>query len=210
MLSYYTVKGESQSKLEMSRSLFICRAKGVESFEEGMEYIKEISSKHSDATHNCYAIRTIDNRQKFSDDGEPQGTAGQPILQALKNKNLHNTAVIVTRYFGGIKLGASGLASAYAQSAANALNQAQIAEMRLCFKARIDMEYAQLPKLLQRFRDDKIILLDTQYTDSVTIEFACPVEDREKIESFLLSLTAGKSQIEWKQKQYYLYNSLND
>ena len=209
MLSYYTVKGESQSKLEISRSLFICRAKGVESFEEGMEYIKEISSKHSDATHNCYAIRTIDNRQKFSDDGEPQGTAGQPILQALKNKNLHNTAVIVTRYFGGIKLGASDWL-ALTPNRGKCLESSSNSGNEIVLQGPNRYGIRSAPKLLQRFRDDKIILLDTQYTDSVTIEFACPVEDREKIESFLLSLTAGKSQIEWKQKQYYLYNSLND
>lgn len=207
MESYLTVCGENQHKIEINRSVFICSIKGVKDFDEGMDYVKSTSKKYSNATHNCYAIITIDNKQKFSDDGEPGGTAGQPILQALKNKNLNNVAAIVTRYFGGIKLGAGGLVSAYASSVTETLAEAKIIRMKLCTEGSVNVEYNELTAILNYLRETKCVHLDTHYSDCVQVKMACPIEEKQKAEQYIASATSGKSIVNWQGEDYHAFNS---
>lgn len=202
-MQYTTIKGEFEHNIEINRSIFICSIKGITDFEQGMEYAKIVSKKYSDATHNCYALITKDNKQKFYDDGEPGGTAGQPMLQAIKNKELINVVAVVTRYFGGIKLGAGGLVSAYTQAVTEAINNAQTIEMALCQKCSITVEYNELPILLAHIRHTENIVLDTLYSDNVTLSIASPIEVMDKLEQFIASLTSGRSAINWQEKSYY-------
>ena len=122
MKDFLTIKDKIfRHEFVVEKSRFISFACQVSTVGQANFFIESISKQHYDATHNCYAYLT-DDGQKFSDDGEPQGTAGMPILNAIKGKNLHNVAVVVTRYFGGIKLGAGGLVRAYGKSASEALD----------------------------------------------------------------------------------------
>lgn len=204
MHKYKTIKGEKEHRTEINRSIFICNLKGIHNFDLGMDFVKQISKKYSDATHNCYALLTIDNKQKFFDAGEPGGTAGQPILQTLKNHNLNNTVAIVTRYFGGIKLGSSGLINAYSNSVNETINLSDTAYMILCKKATISLDYNELPLLL---RHTKCRVLDTQYADTVHLTLACPIKHIEQTESTISSITAGKTTIYWKEEGYYNLNN---
>lgn len=205
MESYFTLQNEYEHKLEIKRSVFICNIKGITNYDEGIDYFKNISKKYSDATHNCYALRTIDDKQKFFDDGEPSGTAGQPILQALKNNDLYNTIAIVTRYFGGIKLGVGGLASAYTQVVTEAIKEATLVEKVLSSKGKIKVSYTEIATLNSYAKDTKVLLLDTQYTDNIEIVLACPIEAKEDIQTFISALTSGREEIEWLENDYFIY-----
>lgn len=127
---YLTVRPEGETEIEINRSRFISYVKRVETQEEAVAFIQEIKKKHWDATHNCsaYIVGENDQFQKMDDDGEPSGTAGKPILEVIKKKGLKDTAIVVTRYFGGIKLGAGGLIRAYGKSASAGVRAAGVVE----------------------------------------------------------------------------------
>lgn len=187
---YLTVVGVAEAEYEIKRSVFLAKAKGVESVDEGVAFVKEIKSRYPDARHNCYAVLCSDG-QKFSDDGEPSGTAGQPILQAIKNKGLNNVALVVTRYFGGIKLGANGLTASYAKAACDALSVAEtvlVKESKVGFVSCDYTDYRKINDLVQKFG----LVLSTEYGDGATIRFAVPIEDAVKLEGSLAEATAGK------------------
>lgn len=205
MKSYLTLQNAYEHKIEINRSVFICHIKGIQTYDEGMEYVKTISKQYSDATHNCYAIRTIDNKQKFYDAGEPGGTAGQPILQALKNNDLNNVVAVVTRYFGGIKLGVGGLASAYSQSVIECIKVATIIEKVLSSKGKTTVLYTELAIMNNHIRELGYLLLDTQYADNIEVLFACPIARKESMQDFISSLTSGREEIEWLENDYFIY-----
>ena len=126
-MSYISVSGEHVTEKVIERSRFITTSAHAEGEEEARAFVARVSAKYKDATHNCYAYiaDSVGNFPRFSDDGEPSGTAGMPMLEVIKNKKLFCTAVVVTRYFGGIKLGAGGLVRAYSGSVAQNLDSAQ-------------------------------------------------------------------------------------
>lgn len=205
MQSYLTIQGEYRHTIEINRSVFICSIKGVKDAEEALDYKNSISKQYSDATHNCYAFRMLDDRQKFFDDGEPGGTAGQPILQVIKNNDLYNVVAVVTRYFGGIKLGAGGLVSAYSSSVAETIKIANVVRMTKSNRGEISLDYNTLAELNNAFRNAGYKVLDTQYSDNVFINFVCPEQEAARADSIVAAVTAGKSAVEWKETQYYLY-----
>ncbi len=205
MQSYLTIQDECRHTIEINRSVFTCSIKGIKDFDEALDYKNSVSKEFSDATHNCYAVRTLDERQKFFDDGEPGGTAGQPILQVIKNNDLFNVVAVVTRYFGGIKLGAGGLVSAYSAATAEAIKSANIISMIKSRLGEVSADYNTLGELNNLFRQSGYKVLDTQYSDSVKISFVCPLDETEKAQSGVAAVTAGKSSIEWKGTDYYLY-----
>ena len=190
-MEYLTVDGEATATYEIQRSVFICSVKGIENYEEGVAYYKEIAKKYSDATHNCYAIVCRDGQQKFFDDGEPQGTAGMPILQVLKKSDLSNVVAVVTRYFGGIKLGAGGLVASYTKSCADAITAAKITKVLFCDKISVYAPYSDYKRITDVVKTRGIID-STEFSDEVTINFSVPVEDTEKLMESLNELTAGK------------------
>ncbi len=202
MHKYQTIDGEYENKIEINRSVFICNIKGINDFASGMLYIKNITKKYSNATHNCYALLTIDGKQKFFDANEPVGTAGQPILQTLKNNGLNNTVAIVTRFYGGVKLGTAGLINAYSTSVNETIKVSKLITMHLCKKGMININYNELPLLL---RDTNYIVLDTQYTDTVQVTIACPLKNIDKTSDYISAITAGKSAICWQNEGYYSY-----
>lgn len=205
-MEYMTISGEFQATYEILRSIFICSIKGVESFEEGMEFIKTISKKYSDATHNCYAITAKSGEQKFSDANEPQGTAGMPILQVLKKRNITNVAAVVTRYFGGVKLGAGGLISAYTESVAAGIDKAKIVTKVKSLVGVITLEYAEYSLGNTFLLNNGFIILDSIYSDSVVLEFASPLKYKEIIEEKFREITLGKKDIDWIRQEYFVYN----
>jgi uncharacterized YigZ family protein len=204
MNDYQTVDGEFQTKYEILRSVFICTTKGISSFDEGMEFCREVSKKYNNATHNCYAIITFDS-QKFSDDGEPQGTAGQPIIQVLKNNNLVNIACVVTRYFGGIKLGAGGLVGAYTKSVADCLKEAKIVTKTKSVQGKLILDYNEFSLFNKYIQSNNFMIIDTKYHDIVELTFAVPIQKKLAVEEKVASITAGKKQIEWLNEDYYVY-----
>ena len=129
-MKLYTIVRDFQQEIVIEKSRFICTLKKVATEEEAQDFIKETKKKYWDATHNCsaYIVGESGAAQRSNDDGEPSGTAGLPMLEVLRKNNLHNVAAVVTRYFGGIKLGAGGLVRAYTNSVAAAIEEAGIAE----------------------------------------------------------------------------------
>ena len=149
MKTYLTIEKEAVCETVIKKSRFLAAVYPVETPEAAALKLSEIKKKHWDATHNCSAmiIGTDASVMRFSDDGEPQGTAGMPMLEVLKQNGLVNVLAVVTRYFGGVLLGAGGLVRAYAGSTAGALNAAQKIEMVPCFIYRIDLPYASFGRL---------------------------------------------------------------
>ncbi|MCR4661894.1 MAG: IMPACT family protein [Clostridia bacterium] len=178
-MNYYTIDGEYRTEFEIKHSRFICSMKEINSFEDGLEYVKKISKEFSDATHNCYACIGLNGNQKFSDDGEPDKTAGLPILNVLRGRNLENVVCVVTRYFGGIKLGTGGLVAAYSDSVKKCLDVAKFKTMVDCNIYKLNISYSNLSgmnKLIAEFGK----ILDTVYDLEISIKFAIPIEFESK------------------------------
>ena len=187
--SFLTVVGEYSETTIIEKSKFICYLKHVENEPDAREFINAIKKRHFDATHNCSAfIADGDgNLQRFSDDGEPQGTAGMPMLEALKGKGVFETVAVVTRYFGGIKLGAGGLVRAYGGCVSSALNNAEVAEKCLCAVYKINSDYDKYRLVLKLF--ESIVgasVLGQDFSDGVSVIGAVKVA---QIETFLKKLT---------------------
>lgn len=187
MTNYKTIlAGEIFSaEFEIKKSKFISHVKNVESEESAREFIQQIKKKYFDATHNCSAW-VIGEKQKSNDDGEPGGTAGNPILESIKKNNLTNICVVVTRYFGGIKLGAGGLIRAYSHAASLAISAAKIIEMKTFQKISLTLEYNFLATVENYLRNKNIRVENVNYADVVTLEiFILP----EQVENFLADIT---------------------
>ena len=185
--SVRTVFDRHESEKIIERSRFLTFSAHVESEEEARAFIAEIRSKHSLATHVCYAFIAdkLGNLQRFSDDGEPQGTAGVPILEVLKAKKLFETAVAVVRYFGGIKLGAGGLVRAYSSSASENLDGADIRVLEVCVEFKIEVDYTGIDSVQKYLSTHPCSLLSTNYGEKVG--FLVAVKKAE-IDGFILEL----------------------
>ena len=132
-MQYATIDRAYEVVTEVCKSKFICKLVPIESLEDGLAFVQKIKKEYSDARHNCYALigTPESNEMKYSDDGEPSGTAGQPMMTALQKNGLYGVACVVTRYFGGIKLGAGRLAQTYLKSVVDTINQAEIIDKKL-------------------------------------------------------------------------------
>ena len=189
-----TVREESYTEFEEKKSIFIGRAIRVDSEEEAQEYVKQIKKEHRDATHNVWAyLMRGEIVARYSDDGEPQGTAGMPVLDAIRKSGIRNVCVVVTRYFGGILLGTGGLVRAYSQGAKMALDAAgkSVVEKLLVFSLRVN--YSDLQKA-EPILDNQILLkLDTVYADDVTITAAIREAEYPPLEKALTERTNGRA-----------------
>lgn len=188
MKSYRFIDGEYEIKTEIKRSVFIATIKGEVNQEEADEFVKSIKRKYPDATHNCYAYvgDELGNVTRFSDDGEPSGTAGQPILDVLRKQNIVKSAIVVTRYFGGIKLGAGGLVGAYSGSASDAVNGAKIVVKVECEKMLVSADYATYAVADKFLRKNKCIVEDVVYDNDVKCTVFLPLDE---VENFIVGLT---------------------
>ena len=202
--SVRTVFSRHESEKIIERSRFITFSAHVESEEEARAFIAEIRSMHSLATHVCYAFISdkTGHLQRFSDDGEPQGTAGVPILEVLKAKKLFETAVAVVRYFGGVKLGAGGLVRAYSSSAAENLDGADIRLLEMCEEYTITVDYTGIDGVQKYLSSHTCTLLSTDYGEKVSCTVAVKKVDGESFIRELVDYMQGRVSYE-KGKEYY-------
>ena len=178
---FNTIIEKTSAEIVEKKSKFICNVFHVESIDEAEKYICEIKKKYHDARHNCYAYSIENEITKSSDDGEPSGTAGVPILNILKGKNLSNIIVIVTRYFGGILLGTGGLVRAYSEATQKALDCAKFVKQELGLKAELLVEYKDIEELKYQFKNKKIKIIDSKYDEKVLLIVEGRKEDIQKI-----------------------------
>ena len=193
-MEFRTIKEDGQVQEEIKKSRFICHAKRVYSEEEARDFITAIKKEHYKATHNCSAFIVGERSEikRTSDDGEPSGTAGVPMLGVLENHNLPNVCVVVTRYFGGIKLGAGGLIRAYAGSVALAVKEIGIIEIKEQAGIAIQMSYAQYQEYSNFLREHKLTEIDTNFTDQIDTIIYVDKEEKENIKSALVEFFNGK------------------
>ncbi|KXT87829.1 YigZ family protein [Streptococcus oralis] len=193
-MEFRTIKEDGQVQEEIKKSRFICHAKRVYSEEEARDFITAIKKEHYKATHNCSAFIVGERSEikRTSDDGEPSGTAGVPMLGVLENHNLTNVCVVVTRYFGGIKLGAGGLIRAYAGSVALAVKEIGIIEIKEQAGIAIQMSYAQYQEYSNFLKEYNLMELDTNFTDQVDTMIYVDKEEKENIKAALVEFFNGK------------------
>ena len=193
-MEFRTIKEDGQVQEEIKKSRFICHAKRVYSEEEARNFITTIKKEQYKATHNCSAfiIGERSEIKRTSDDGEPSGTAGVPMLGVLENHNLTNVCVVVTRYFGGIKLGAGGLIRAYAGSVALAVKEIGIIEIKEQAGIAIQMSYAQYQEYNNFLKEHNLMELDTNFTDQVNTMIYIDKEEKENIKAALVEFFNGK------------------
>ena len=197
MKSYLSVYAPVTYEKVIERSRFIANAAHAADEEEARAFVAKVRAQHSLATHNCYAFVAdkTGNLLRFSDDGEPQGTAGMPILEVLRSKKLFETAVVVTRYFGGIKLGAGGLVRAYAGPAAEALAQADIREYRVCRTLFASVGYEQFDALKKFLAARGCEPADIAYAGDVTVTLSVGEEEAAAFSAALVDFLAGRVRI---------------
>lgn len=192
---YLTVKGYGEHEINIERSRFIAHITRAESEEEAIEFITAIKKKHWNATHNCsaYLIGEHDLIQKANDDGEPSGTAGVPILEVLKKRKLKDTVVVVTRYFGGIKLGAGGLIRAYGKATSEGLNAVGVVERRLMQVVHVNIDYTWLGKLENELRASIYEIRHIHYLDTVEFEVYVKEDEVSRFTDWMTELTNGQA-----------------
>ena len=177
---FKTIKENSTAEIIEKKSKFIANVFYVESREEAENIINEVNRKYHDARHNCYAYRVVKEEgiiEKASDDGEPSGTAGGPMLNILSKNNISNVLVIVTRYFGGILLGTGGLVKAYSSACSLGLEKAGRIEKNIADLYRIEISYTDIDKFKYFAKNNKIIILNEEYLESVILEIALKEKD---------------------------------
>ncbi|MGL4730076.1 MAG: YigZ family protein [Clostridium sp.] len=204
-MSYFTIKDEAKAEFDERKSVFIGYAKRVTTEEEAKEFVNKIKSMHKQATHNCsaYVVGENKNIQRYSDDGEPQGTAGIPMLEVIKKNELTDIAVVVTRYFGGILLGAGGLVRAYSKGVSEAIKAGGIVEKVKGFEIRVTIDYDLLGKIQYICGTNNWHIEDTVYTDKVEIIMYCESSNYEKVSSSFIEATNGKAIISEEDEEYY-------
>ena len=197
-ISLYVYKG-GQGEITEKKSRFIATVRPVESEDEAVSFINETKKKYWDARHNCSAF-VIGKRQELtrcSDDGEPAGTAGRPMLDVLLKENIHNAAVVVTRYFGGVLLGTGGLVRAYQQATKAGLSASEIIEKKDGAVLFIRTDYTGIGRLQYLFAQEKITVMDTAYEADVLVKAVIPENDKKRIEKTIIEQTNDTAKLEW-------------
>lgn len=202
---YLTIFDEASGEIVEKKSRFIATVIHVESEEEAISHIERLKKLYWDARHNCYAfiLGMGSETMRFSDDGEPSGTAGKPILEVLKGRSLTNVLVVVTRYFGGVLLGTGGLVRAYTDSTQEGINNSDIKKMTLMQRVSVHVDYNSVGKLKYVLASDSIEVVDEIYTDSVQIDIALPVDNISQITDKITDVTSGKATFDLGDISYY-------
>ncbi len=181
---FKTIEHDSCEEIVEKKSRFIANLIYVESEEQAQDKIKEIKKKYYDARHNCYAYRIIEGDnilQRSSDDGEPSGTAGAPMLNILEKNDIANVLVIVTRYFGGILLGTGGLVKAYSEATLKSIDNNELIEKELGYEIQISSSYTDMQKIEYFLKTNNITILKKEFLDKVNILVELSIEDYKKI-----------------------------
>lgn len=194
---YRTIIGDNIASFEVKKSTFIGSIKACKTEEQAIEFIEEIRKEHRQATHNCYAYIIGPDKltQRYSDDGEPQGTAGIPMLEVLKKEDLTNICVVVTRYYGGVKLGASGLIRAYSKGVSHVLESSDDVWMRNYRKIDLSLEYTLLGKIDNYLINEGIHEITRDYTDKVSISLYIASREFEKFNKDIQELTSATAEV---------------
>ena len=205
-MGYLTIKRKSTSEYIEKRSKFLSVAFPCKTEEEALSILESLRSQYWDARHNCFAFVVDDGRtSRFSDDGEPHGTAGKPILEVINGNGLVNVLVVVTRYFGGVLLGTGGLVRAYTTATKDALENAEIVEMVPCTVCEVCCDYQDHATLL-KLTESKAEILDTAFTEKVTLLFALKDEDIEDYEKALTETFSARLKFTEKEKTTIGFN----
>lgn len=201
---YKTTAENGTASYEIQKSRFIAYTSHVETEAEARDFVTAIKKKHFDARHNCSAwvLGADSSQQKSNDDGEPGGTAGNPILEAIKQHGLTNVVVVVTRYFGGIKLGAGGLIRAYSHTASLGLEATPCLEVKPFCLMEAEMDYSLLGTVENWIRNEELRTRETVYLDKVTVRLLVEPADCEAISTELTNLTAAQCKITIHQPEY--------
>ena len=199
---YRAVYEGRQGEIVEKKSRFIATVLPIETEEEALEFIAKMKKKYWDARHNCYAyvIGERQELQRCSDDGEPNVTAGRPMLDVLLHEDIHNTVVVVTRYFGGVLLGTGGLVRAYQKATRSGLESSVIIEKQRGVFGNIVTDYNGIGKIQYILAQNNIPIADSIYGENVSIQVVVPAQQQEKIEKELIEGTNGKAEIDWEKE----------
>lgn len=204
--SYRVLLRGGEGEIVEKKSRFIATIQEVQDETEAVAFLEKVKKKYWDARHNCSAF-VIGRRAELtrcSDDGEPSGTAGRPMLEVLLGSEIRNIAVVVTRYFGGTLLGTGGLVRAYTQAVQEGLKQCQIGWMQYGYEIELQTDYNSVGKIQHLLRQREIVPMDSSYTDSVTYQIRIPQKDSEGLQKELMEATGGKVIWTNKRELYYL------
>lgn len=201
---YKTIFKYGEDEIIINKSRFIGYAKPIENEEEALEFIEEIKTKHRDATHNVYAyvLGENSNVQRFSDDGEPSGTAGIPALEVIKKEELRNLVVVITRYFGGTKLGAGGLIRAYTRGAKIGIEAGIVVDMVLHKKIKVRIDYTSYGKVENYIINEDYIVEESVYDDKVNIFVYVGENKKDEFCNIITDLTNGEAIFENIDEEY--------
>jgi len=202
---YLTLKQDGVIEIVIKKSQFICNIKRTETEEEARAFIDEIKTKHRKATHNCFAytLGLNDEIQRESDNGEPSGTAGVPMLDVLKKNQVHNVCAVVTRYFGGIKLGTGGLIRAYGGAVAQALKELGIVKRVVQTELSLKVSYPLLGKLQNYLESQPVFTLATNYTEEVEVLIAVDMDLANELMTKITDLLNGRVTITVGENRYH-------
>ncbi len=207
-MEYTTVTRECSVEFIERRSRFIGHIKPVVSEEEAIAFIEEKRSKYWDATHNVYAYSLREgNICRYSDDGEPGGTAGMPVLSVLTKPGITDAVIVVTRYSGGILLGGGGLVRAYSHSAALAVEESGLLVMRLCQICRLECDYGAYGRVGALIPEMGGVIDDSQFTDKVELTFHMTAEQLAALQPRLADATCGACQAEVTGERFYAFDA---
>ncbi|WP_028518763.1 YigZ family protein [Ruminococcus flavefaciens] len=196
-MNYFTISANAKASFIEKRSEFIGYISPVRTNDEAVAFINSIKAEHRKAKHNVYAyILREDNISRYSDDGEPQGTAGVPVLDVLKKRGLTDVCVVVTRYFGGILLGGGGLVRAYSHAASLACDAAHIMDMCLCHRLKITADYGMYGKISYLLPNYETITVNSDFGSDVTLEILVLSEKLDALQKELVEVTNGSVNIE--------------
>lgn len=195
MTEYYIPSGNSQTEFTEKRSRFIGRVWPVDSEEQARALIEATKKQHYDARHNCWCYLIKDGPVRYSDDGEPQGTAGQPMLNVFQREGVENVCCVVTRYFGGILLGAGGLVRAYTQSAKDALDAAGISVVRRWVAMEVPCSYSQFEAMRREVQAFGGVVENVDYGADVVLSSLLPEEQAEAFSARILDVSAGTIEV---------------
>ena len=205
MEQYKTVLKGGTGEIVEKKSRFIATVRPVKNEEEALAFLEEMRKKYWDARHNCYAYSIGKNREftRCSDDGEPSGTAGRPMLDVILGEDIYNVAVVVTRYFGGVLLGTGGLVRAYSKAVQEGLAGSLVIEKKKGISLKVTTDYTGIGKIQYINAQMEIPVLDTQYTDAVDVVCMVPIEKEGSLVAQITEKTGGKAVLTREQECYY-------
>lgn len=194
---YYSVDREAVEEIVIKKSRFISYISPIDNEEDAENIINVAKEKWPQARHYCYAYILRNQKiERYSDDGEPSGTAGVPILSVLRNNNLENVIIVVTRYFGGTLLGAPGLVRAYSQAASQAIQATSIKKYELCTHIQVVCDYTYWGNIEHKTVQEHVLIANIEYLDKVKAELYCPVDKAEELINIITSISNGTAKIE--------------